>query len=270
MVAQVHLFSLSRNVGEVLGVFGDFTIPEKPTLFNFGYHSSVKFAELRALEEQLKTLWSPTWPDTFPKIDQDDAAKGAALYRMKLENGQSCLDCHALIDHKDPNRTVEAVIADTGTDRRAFENFFIKPRPSGRLEGVRMKIALPSAEIPAQAQADMILARVVASVILGGLQDAPLDALDQLTSHGKRAVVAGSAPYKARPLNGIWATAPYLHNGSVPNLDALLRPAKDRPTSFSIGTRTFDPEKVGLRHRRPGIPQVRSHRPGEQSGYRPL
>lgn len=30
--------------------------------------------------------------------------------------------------------------------------------------------------------------------------------------------------YKARPLNGIWATAPYLHNGSVPTLyDLLLR-----------------------------------------------
>ena len=29
------------------------------------------------------------------------------------------------------------------------------------------------------------------------------------------------AKYKGRPLNGIWATAPYLHNGSVPNLDCL-------------------------------------------------
>ena len=29
--------------------------------------------------------------------------------------------------------------------------------------------------------------------------------------------------YKARPLEGIWATAPYLHNGSVPNLYELLQ-----------------------------------------------
>jgi cytochrome c peroxidase len=29
--------------------------------------------------------------------------------------------------------------------------------------------------------------------------------------------------YKARPLNGIWATPPYLHNGSVPNLWELLQ-----------------------------------------------
>ena len=30
--------------------------------------------------------------------------------------------------------------------------------------------------------------------------------------------------YKSRPLDGIWATAPYLHNGSVPNLAELLKP----------------------------------------------
>ncbi len=51
--------------------------------------------------------------------------------------------------------------------------------------------------------------------------------------------------YKARPLDGIWATAPYLHNGSVPNLDELLQPAAKRSTSFSIGVRTFDPVRVG-------------------------
>ena len=30
----------------------------------------------------------------------------------------------------------------------------------------------------------------------------------------------GGLAYKARPLNGIWATPPYLHNGSVPTIDA--------------------------------------------------
>ena len=46
-------------------------------------------------------------------------------------------------------------------------------------------------------------------------------------------------------LNGIWATAPYLHNGSVPNLWELLKPAKDRRTSFMVGSRVFDPKNVG-------------------------
>src|SRR6185503_6875777 len=36
--------------------------------------------------------------------------------------------------------------------------------------------------------------------------------------------------YKARPLNGIWAVPPYLHNGSVPSLFALLSPVAVRPS----------------------------------------
>jgi hypothetical protein len=62
--------------------------------------------------------------------------------------------------------------------------------------------------------------------------------------------------YKARSLNGIWATAPYLHNGSVPNLYSLLLPKKRegdpeegnyRPEAFQVGSREFDPVKVGFR-----------------------
>lgn len=52
--------------------------------------------------------------------------------------------------------------------------------------------------------------------------------------------------YKARPLNGIWATAPYLHNGSVPTLYDLLTKPADRPTTFLVPQGHFDPVKVGL------------------------
>jgi hypothetical protein len=54
---------------------------------------------------------------------------------------------------------------------------------------------------------------------------------------------AGS--YEARVLEGIWAAAPYLHNGSVPTLDDLLKPANQRPAVFYIGT-NYDISKVGL------------------------
>lgn len=52
--------------------------------------------------------------------------------------------------------------------------------------------------------------------------------------------------YKARPLDGVWATAPFLHNGSVATLYDLLTPAKDRPTFIEVGNLEFDPEKVGI------------------------
>jgi hypothetical protein len=51
--------------------------------------------------------------------------------------------------------------------------------------------------------------------------------------------------YKARPLNGIWAVAPYLHNGSVPNLYLLLSPQAERPDQFWLGSKQFDSVKVG-------------------------
>jgi RoxA-like, cytochrome c-like len=43
----------------------------------------------------------------------------------------------------------------------------------------------------------------------------------------------------------IWATPPYLHNGSVPNLYQLLLPAAQRDKTFYTGSREFDPKYVG-------------------------
>ena len=52
--------------------------------------------------------------------------------------------------------------------------------------------------------------------------------------------------YKARPLNEIWATAPYMHNGSMANLYQTLLPDTERETSFYVGSKKFDPKKVGF------------------------
>ncbi len=53
------------------------------------------------------------------------------------------------------------------------------------------------------------------------------------------------APYEARYLGGVWAVAPYLHDGSVPTLWDLLSPPAQRPASFRIGP-NYDLTKVGL------------------------
>ena len=51
--------------------------------------------------------------------------------------------------------------------------------------------------------------------------------------YGYRAPGAvAEAQYHAPPLNGIWASPPYLHNGSVPTIEALLSPYAERPTTF--------------------------------------
>jgi hypothetical protein len=57
--------------------------------------------------------------------------------------------------------------------------------------------------------------------------------------------VADGAAYESRVLNGVWAVAPYLHNGSVPNLWELMKSTKDRKSTFKVGSRIFDPKNVG-------------------------
>lgn len=52
--------------------------------------------------------------------------------------------------------------------------------------------------------------------------------------------------YTSVPLDGIWLTAPYLHNGSVPTLGDLLEPVEQRPRLFWRGFDLFDAEKVGF------------------------
>lgn len=57
---------------------------------------------------------------------------------------------------------------------------------------------------------------------------------------------ADMSGYRARPLNGVWSSAPYLHNGSVPTLFDLLQDQEKRPKQFRTGSRVFDPVKVGF------------------------
>jgi mono/diheme cytochrome c family protein len=52
--------------------------------------------------------------------------------------------------------------------------------------------------------------------------------------------------YANQPLDGIWLRAPYLHNGSVPTLRALLEPAKQRPPQFYRGYDVYDFQRVGF------------------------
>lgn len=56
-------------------------------------------------------------------------------------------------------------------------------------------------------------------------------------------------------MRGIWAAAPYLHNGSVPTLAELLKPPAERVASFKIGP-AYDIAEVGLAAEQPGVTQV--------------
>ena len=55
----------------------------------------------------------------------------------------------------------------------------------------------------------------------------------------------GGRVYPAKPLAGIWATAPYLNNGSVANMWDLLTAPEARPAKFFLGSREYDTAKLG-------------------------
>jgi hypothetical protein len=56
------------------------------------------------------------------------------------------------------------------------------------------------------------------------------------------------AGYKPRPLEGVWATPPFLHNGSVPDLYEMLLPPEQRSKKFFVGRRLYDPKRLGFVH----------------------
>lgn len=65
------------------------------------------------------------------------------------------------------------------------------------------------------------------------------------TEFGKRPTVADPGGYVAPPLDGIWATAPYLHNGAVPTLWDLFH-ADARPVVWRRTDDGYDTDRVGL------------------------
>lgn len=68
--------------------------------------------------------------------------------------------------------------------------------------------------------------------------------LDEIRHLSER-LAASEPAYEARVLNGVWAAAPYLHNGAVPTLTELLKPPAERVASFKVGP-AYDPIAVGL------------------------
>jgi len=60
--------------------------------------------------------------------------------------------------------------------------------------------------------------------------------------------------YANSPLDGVWLRAPYLHNGSVPTLRELLKPANDRPKIYFRGNDEYDPQDLGFKWNKPNRP----------------
>lgn len=230
---------LFQNATTALAVYGKVSVNAHERF----YPSSIRLDNLGRIQAHLYQLASPLWP-TFAAgdLDAERVGRGEALYQ------QHCLECHTLVDRRKANRQIKAVLTpldDIGTDRRMAENFVSARVKTGPLAGKKQWVLVGSAMPEEAATLDVVM-----HVTVGALMKTPWQTVKAIwqefafnalpPSHDNRV-------YKGRPLNGIWSSAPYLHNGSVPTLYDLLLPPQERPVEFYLGNRDMDVFRVGLK-----------------------
>ncbi|MEJ2755139.1 MAG: di-heme-cytochrome C peroxidase, partial [Gammaproteobacteria bacterium] len=242
---------ISRNGGEVLGVFG------KANLYSSDekrYSSTLLISELAALEKWLEELNPPAWDETLlGKIDYTRAESGQALYK------EYCVECHSV-----------APYAMTDPKDNAFGKTFIK---IGRvdykdvgtdplyIEGLLTRLVTTRATLDQKQSVEPALQFFldsVGAILTRAMDDANLSDEAKIALNGFRfrPSVDGKPPeiyspssftdLKASPIAGAWATAPYLHNGSVPTLYELLSPESERRRVFWTGSRELDLDRIGF------------------------
>jgi hypothetical protein len=173
------------------------------------YESTLRIGNLHRLEVLTHKLQPPKWPaDVLGAIDESKAQQGERIFNEK------CAGCH--------QDRIYAQI-EIGTDPNRANSF---GQPVG-------KAPFPEAVAPIL---DGLKKRAFADDGIGPADQAKMDA--------SPVVWRATGQYLARPLNGVWATAPYLHNGSVPTLYDLLHSDR-RPVRFAVGNREFDPVRIG-------------------------
>jgi len=97
------------------------------------------------------------------------------------------------------------------------------------------------------------------SVVMNGVVSRPCAEFEGVSLEGRKDLIMSPNNqhhgYNARPLGGIWAQAPYLHNGSVPTVYHLLVPG-ERPASFYKSRLEYDQVNLGYAWTAPSSPQA--------------
>jgi mono/diheme cytochrome c family protein len=251
---------MARNVGEALGVgatLNFFDAQGKPLQGEARYPSSVRVRDLNKIEETLQLLKPPAWPEALlGSIDKPLAAKGRALF------AENCAGCHVPKVVQGPDRPVQQLhmlpVQVIGTDPGTANNiadhrFNLTSLQWDPAELAKLDVQLhPTPTEPlnlSQVSVAKGLAYVTAFVENRAYRDAGVTPAERpaLDGFGLPIGVRELRAYKARPLAGVWATPPFLHNGSVPTIYQLLSPQDERATTFYKGTFEYDPRHLGYR-----------------------
>jgi hypothetical protein len=231
---------LARNVIEALGAGSPF---DPSTLMTDNFVHGVQMNNVIEIQKSLMNLKSPKWPESIlGPINRTKAARGGEIY------GQECASCHQVID---PDRHAPARTAgrpeghQIATPSVAIDE--ISTDPGSAVRFAERKISLEKvggpAEIPYKDAARILASKVVDQWIAASPANAKAAAE---INRGRQNEIRAPLEYRTRPLNGIWSTAPYLHNGSVRSLYQLLLPKDQREAIFYMGSWEIDPKHVGV------------------------
>lgn len=236
-----------RNIGQSFGLGALLTNPGAPGVAQFDSTSNIH--NLHKLEGYLYKIQTPDWIELGGHVDLDKVRDGCVTFH------QTCAGCHmpdrervgpqrALIEYKlIPAERI-------GTDMLYSEN------QSTPVNGQKFKDALFNFT---RAVRDRYYERYnVSRADQADWEKRELRGpeLFRDTIFGEKGQVAPSEymnidsepkpGYPARHLAAVWATAPYLHNGSVPNMYELLKPAHARPKIFFVGNREYNSDRLGF------------------------
>lgn len=246
---------LNRNVGEVMGVFARIDLTSASVEKGL-FELTVDIPGLIGSENLLRRLAPPKWPEeVLGAIDPVKAARGEELF------SENCASCHSSWPHrwseprKAGKRFIEnaIVMADVmGTDPNQFRSTQFEFLPTVKSGPIAPNLAAPDTGAQIISPATMFRRTLQPGIMEWAMSKLNLSA-DELTSaHGYGPVypeellpIPVIGGYKANPIEGMWSSPPYLHNGSVPSLYDLLTPAALRPAKFHVG-QEYDPVKVGV------------------------
>lgn len=251
---------MARNIGEALGVgatLNFFDANGQPFKGDARYPSSVRLRDLHLIEQTLQRLKPPAWPEELlGAIDKTQAAKGRELFT------ENCAGCHVPRSVQSDGRWVQHLkmlpVEFIGTDPGAANNIADHrfdltalqwdPAELAQLDVQLQPTPTESLDLSKLSSAKG-LAYVTAFVGNRAFRETNIPTAERpdIDGFGLPIGVRELRAYKARPLAGVWATAPFLHNGSVPSIYQLLSPQDERATTFYKGTFEYDPRHLGYR-----------------------
>jgi len=258
---------LERNFTETLGAGATVVLDPRRTASLF--ESSIPIRNMHDLEWLAYYIDPPRWPTAiFGEIRPDLAAAGEGIFRSR------CAGCH---EYGDDRRTPNGLIRLRGmrpeevrTDATVAVRISCPVPDTGALAipprsytaeesqllrdcaGVKAGTAFTGNSFArtVQAAVDSIKQKAFAAAGIDAAQQRAMEDLDRRGGVFWRDTLLDTrppyGPYAPRPLYGIWAAAPYLHNGSVPTLYHLLLPPEQRPKTFALGKREYDPVRLGF------------------------